>query len=166
MNAKGITVIVSALLGLSLAATAQTPLNFTVTPVTLVCSTTDNACPEHEVYWTMTYDGLAQFRSGYPATQFVWVDSASGKVFVEYCNGTEIWNNGGQPQTLPDGNLLYTMSCTASPDQNSGQPQTTVQMTVQIETEPPVLQTFIVGRWRVQKLVWHVVGGSGSVAPV
>ena len=160
------TMLLSALLLCTAAAAAQTTITFTLNPVTFDCSTTDSACLEHQSYWAMTYDGLSQLRAGYPATQFVWTDSASGKIFVEYCNGTQIWNNSGQPQTLPNGNLLYTMSCDASPDQNSGQPQTPVQMTVDIETQPPVLQTFIVGRQRIQRLVWHVMGGSGSLVPI
>jgi len=156
-----ITFFLLALLAFSQTAT----LTFTINPVTFACSTTDSACLEHESYWTMTYDGLSQLRAGYQETQFVWTDSASGGTFAEYCNGTQVWNNNGQPQTLPNGDLLYTMSCTASPDGISGQPQTPVQMTVQIETQPPVLQMFNVGRWRIQRLVWHVVGGFGSLVP-
>lgn len=120
---------------------------------------------EHQTYGALMSDGLVgQLRAGYPETQFLWIDAATGLQFVEYANGMQVW--GARPQTLPNGNLLYTMTFSGSPDQNSGQPNVAMEFHVQIETKPPVLIYVQRYRWRIPTLMWKVVGGSGSLTPL
>jgi len=152
--------------GLSLSALAQTPtLAFTISPAVYYGSATDMSALEHQTYSAIMSTGLAgQLRAGYPETQFLWIDAATGLQFVEYANGTQVWD--APPQTLPNGDLLYTMTYTGSPDQNSGQPNIDMQFSVQIETRPPVLIYVQRYRWRIPTLMWNVVGGSGSLTPI
>jgi hypothetical protein len=149
-----------------LSTSAQTPtLTFTIKPAVYYGSTTDTLALEHQTYNATMSDGLAgQLRAGYPETQFLWIDAANGLRFVEYANGTQVWS--APPQTLPNGDLLYTMTFTGSPDQNSGQPNVAMQFSVQIETEPPVLIYVQRYRWRIPTLKWNVVGGSGVLTPI
>jgi hypothetical protein len=153
------------LLALGLSASAQTStLTFTIAPAVYYGSPTDTLALEHQTYSATMSDGLAgQLRSGYPETQFLWIDAATGRQFVEYANGTQVW---GAPQKLPNGNLLYTMTFTGSPDQNSGQPNVPMQFSVRIETQPPVLIYVQRYRWRIPTLMWKVVGGSGALTPI
>ena len=149
----------------ALALAAQTPtLNFVISPAVYYGSSTNMSALEAQYYNATMADGLAgQLRAGWPQTQFLWVDAATGRQFVEYANGTQVWSG---PTTLPNGNWLYTMTFMGNPDQNDLQPNVSMQFKVQIETQPPVLIYVLRYRWRIPTLVWTVVGGSGSLTPI